>query len=322
MDVTKISWADATFNPWWGCIEVSPACDNCYARTFAKRVGQNVWGPAGSSDRRFFADKHWAEPLKWNTAAEKAGVRTRVFCASMADVFEQNAILDEHRLRLWALIEVTPHLDWMLLTKRPQNIKAMVPPAWLVTPRDNVWYGTTVENQHYADLRVPILLDVPATVRFLSMEPLLGPVDLERFVVLYDANGEPWTSRGDLHWIITGGESGPHARPTHPAWLRGLRDQCQEAGVAFHFKQWGAWTPDGAGQVRVSGTRYRFESKTFLPDGTEYDPLKPEAYTLPNMTRPGITLLFRKGNHLTGRLLDGREHNELPASRGLVGAGA
>lgn len=245
---SAIEWTHHTFNPWWGCIEVSPACDNCYARTFAKRVGQKVWGASDSTPRRFFADKHWSEPLKWNQKAADAGERHRVFCASMADVFEQNPSLDEHRARLWSLIEATPRLDWLLLTKRPQNIKRMVPPAWLETPRQNVWYGTTVENQHYADLRLPILLDVPAAVRFLSMESLLGPVDLERFVVLYDKNGEPWVSRGDLHWIITGGESGAGYRTADPDWYRSLRDQCIEAGVAFFFKQWGGLNPKSLGR--------------------------------------------------------------------------
>ena len=247
---SAIEWTHHTFNPWWGCIEVSPACDNCYARTFAKRVGQKVWGPAGETPRRFFSGKHWAEPLKWDQKAADADERHRVFCASMADVFEQNADLDVHRESLWYLIESTPHLDWLLLTKRPQNIRRMVPPAWLERPRHNVWYGTTVENQHYADQRIPILLDVPAAVRFLSMEPLLGPVNLEPWLVTYDGvHGEPWGLRGDLHWIITGGESGPGFRAADPDWYRSLRDQCSEAGVAFLFKQWSALNPKPLGRL-------------------------------------------------------------------------
>lgn len=256
---SKIEWTHHTYNPWWGCIEVSPACDNCYARTFAKRTGHQVWGAAGETPRRFFGPKHWAEPLKWDAAAKAAGERHRVFCASMADVFEQNADLDAERERLWALIGETPNLDWLLLTKRPQNIRRMVPRYWLESPRPNVWYGTTVENQHYADQRIPILLAVPAVVRFLSMEPLLGPVDLERFLVRYDSvHGEPWMSRGDLHWVITGGESGPHFRPADPDWYRSLRDQCVEAGVAFFFKQWSALNPKPLGRLLDGRTWNQF----------------------------------------------------------------
>lgn len=247
-EVSEISWTDATYNPWWGCIEVSPACDNCYARTFAKRTGHAVWGAAGETPRRFFADKHWDEPRKWNAKAEAEGRRWRVFCASMADVFERNDALNPHRERLWALIEETPWLDWLLLTKRPQEIARMVPPAWLESPRPNVWYGTTVENQHYADLRIPILLDVPAAVRFLSMEPLLGPVDLEPYLPIHQAADgfrNAGTYEAAIDWVITGGESGHGSRLADPDWYRSLRDQCVESGVAFHFKQWGDLSEHG-----------------------------------------------------------------------------
>ena len=240
---SKIEWTDHTFNPWWGCIEVSPACDNCYARTFAKRVGLNIWGQAGETGRRFFGDKHWDEPLKWDRKAGEAGSRRRVFCASMADVFERNADLDEHRARLWTLIERTPNLDWLLLTKRPQNILTMIPDAWKRAAQPNVWYGTTVEDQHYAEVRLPYLLNVPAVVRFISAEPLLGPLDLAPWLV-YGPEKAEWCLRhyGDsqpLSWVITGGESGGKARAADPGWYRDLRDQCVPAGVAFHFKQWG-----------------------------------------------------------------------------------
>jgi protein gp37 len=260
---SKIEWTHHTFNPWWGCIEVSPACDNCYARTFAKRTGHNVWGSAGETPRRFFAAKHWAEPLKWSHKAAETGERHRVFCASMADVFEQNEALDEERWRLWSLIVATPHLDWLLLTKRPQNIRRMVPPDWLHTPQPNVWYGTTVENQHYAEVRIPQLLRVPAVVKFLSMEPLLGPVNLRDVLVrdpirdedvCIDALTGDWAPDGDppvrgtINWIITGGESGPKYRPADPDWYRSLRDQCVASGVAFHFKQWSGLNPKALGR--------------------------------------------------------------------------
>lgn len=201
-ETTAIGWTDHTFNPWWGCTKIEgpngtgSACDHCYAATFAKRTGHDVWGKDG--DRRFFGDKHWNEPLKWerDAAAGKPGPNTGrpdhlVFCASMADVFEARDDLNGERERLWRLIDVTPHLTWLLLTKRPEQVLRRTPWAWRVGqntspphredranwPR-NVWIGTTVEDQARADLRIPRLAKIPAPVRFLSCEPLLGPIDL------------------------------------------------------------------------------------------------------------------------------------------------
>jgi len=177
---TTISWCHATFNPWWGCTKVSEGCKHCYADTLATRYGHTIWGPRAR--RRFFGDKHWAEPLKWNKQAMHEGQRKRVFCASMADVCE--VLPADHpdleamaaaRLRLWETIEATPMLDWLLLTKRPENI---IPLFGVDAPVPNIWWGTSVENQAAADTRIPELLKVPAHVRFLSCEPLLGPVDL------------------------------------------------------------------------------------------------------------------------------------------------
>lgn len=262
---SNISWTDHTFNPWWGCVKVSDGCRECYAETFAKRVGQNVWGPAATTSRRLFGDKHWQEPLRWNAAAEKAGVRARVFCASMADVFEDHPEVGPHRDRLFALIEQTPWLDWLLLTKRPQNVASMVPVAWAAGFPSNVWMGTSAEHQAAADERIPYLLAIPAAVRFLSCEPLLGPIDLDPYVDpvgAYCCGGEPehcrcldgWPRTEDgsdyvsLDWVIAGGESGPKARAMHPDWARSLRDQCVAAGVAFHFKQWGGRTHAAGGR--------------------------------------------------------------------------
>ncbi len=228
---SSIEWTDHTFNPWWGCTKVSPACDNCYAELWAKRMGHQVWG--SQANRRFFTDHHWKEPLAWNDEARIEKRRRRVFCASMADVFERRAELSSERERLWKLIDATPWLDWLLLTKRPQNVAHLAP--WKEQWPRNVWLGTTVENQLYAERRLPLLLKHPAAVRFLSCEPLLGPIDLRT-----------WFHRKGLHpisWVITGGESGPGARAMHPDWPTGLLRQCQEAGVPFHFKQWGHWVP-------------------------------------------------------------------------------
>lgn len=237
---STIEWTDHTFNPWWGCVKVSQGCKHCYAETLSGRFGQDIWGPG--KKRRTFGPKHWNEPLRWNTQAEREGRRFRVFCASMADVFEDNEHLLKERDELWQLIETTPHLDWLLLTKRPENCKWMLPVRWLLHPMPNVWLGTSVEDQQRADERIPHLLDVPAAVHFLSCEPLLGPVDLHQCgaPAHCKAGGRCHFPDG-IHWVIAGGESGPGARPMHPNWARSLRDQCQESGVPFFFKQWGEW---------------------------------------------------------------------------------
>jgi protein gp37 len=238
---SKIEWTHATFNPWWGCQRVSPGCEHCYAETFAKRVGQKVWGP--KADRRFFGDAHWNEPLKWNRDAERAGERRRVFCASMADVFEDRRDLDEQRARLWRLIEATPSLDWLLLTKRPQNMARLAPAAWADGWPANVWAGTTVEDQRRAEERLPHLLGVPARIRFLSVEPQLGPVDLMK--VRDDELGAAWNVLTcGIGWVIVGGESGPGARPFDLAWARELVGQCRAASVPCFVKQIGATSID------------------------------------------------------------------------------
>lgn len=228
---SAIEWTDHTFNPWWGCTKVSQGCKFCYAETLASRYGHGVWGPG--AQRRFFGEKHWQEPLKWNRLAEQAGHPARVFCASMADVFEENETLDDERLKLWMLIETTPWLHWQLLTKRPEHVLDMVPwgDQWPI----NVWIGTSVENQDVADERIPLLQAIPAAVRFLSCEPLIGPI------AGLDLTG--------IHWLIAGGESGMSHRPADPAWFRELRDQCQVARVAFFFKQWGGRTSKSGGRI-------------------------------------------------------------------------
>lgn len=226
---SSIEWTHHTFNPWWGCTKVSPACKHCYAEAWAKRVGQKVWGPRAG--RRFFTDAHWRQPQRWNADAERRGVIERVFCASMADVFEDRPELVSERTKLFRVIEGTPHLRWLLLTKRPEHATRLARESgWGDTWPNNVWAGTTVESQEYADERIPHLLSLPARIHFLSCEPLLGPVDLSQ-----------WLAR--LDWVITGGESGGKARPMQIEWPRGIRDQCSAAGVAFHFKQWGDWAP-------------------------------------------------------------------------------
>ena len=224
---TGISWTDHTWNPWWGCTKVSPACDNCYAERDSKRYGHAIWGK--DAPRRFFGDKHWAEPLKWNYSAARNGERKRVFCASMADVMEDRMDLDTYRIRLWKLIEDTPNLDWLLLTKRPQNFRRMLPNSWSDMPRSNVWLGTTVESPAYL-WRVDALREVPAVFHFLSMEPLIEAVPMIGNYL------------SDIEWLIAGGESdgGRRVARAVPAdWYRQLRDAAVSRSIPFHFKQWG-----------------------------------------------------------------------------------
>ncbi len=218
-----IEWTTHTFNPWIGCTKVSPACDHCYAEAWDNRFGGERWGPHAPRTRT----KTWGNPVKWNRQAGLTGERPRVFCASLADVFDNHrSIEDAWRRELWKLIEDTPNLDWLLLTKRPQNVWKFAPARWMQDGfPPHVWIGTTVENQEEADRRIPHLAQLPARVRFLSCEPLVGPVSIRRWV-------------SDLHWVITGGESGNHFRPVDPQWFRDLRDDCARASVPFLFKQW------------------------------------------------------------------------------------
>lgn len=254
---TGIEWAEHTFNPWTGCTKVSAACDHCYAESWARRSGHVEWGPHGARRRT----KTWDNPIKWNNQARLEGKRYRVFCASLADVFDNHrSILPEWRADLWQLIRDTPHLDWLLLTKRPQNIARYLPENW-GTGYPNVWLGTTVENQREAERRVPHLLRISAKVHFLSCEPMLGEINLNEIAglskdedgtvdvwwdalsgIAYDEWGTEMPCNFDLpnsiSWVITGGESGPNYRPVNPDWFRSLRDQCADASVPFLFKQW------------------------------------------------------------------------------------
>jgi protein gp37 len=251
---TKIEWCDSTFNPWVGCTKVSPACDFCYAEKWALRTGQaHLW----AGERRRTTEQNWKLPLKWNRQAEAEGRRFRVFCASLADVFD-NQVPSRWREDLWHLIDQTPHLDWLLLTKRPQMIERFLPdvrtgvkPWGLGWP--NVWLGTTVENQEEAERRIPHLLAVPARVHFLSCEPLLGVVNLMNVRVglnsplhktgLLAASHDHiapliWGTRPHrLGWVIAGGESGPGWRKTPDGAFDRLQADCERAGVAFFMKQ-------------------------------------------------------------------------------------
>jgi protein gp37 len=325
--ITGISWTDHTFQPWWGCTRVSPGCANCYAERYSKRWGFDIWGP--DKPRRFFGDKHWAEPLTWNRAAERDGVRRRVFCASMADVFEEHVGLDEQRARLWQLIEKTKSLDWLILTKRPENIERMLPQHWSSFgyfqlhnelpdgnpfPR-NVWLGITAENNDQFRERWLVLENVGrhwyVPVLFISAEPLLGPINmtdyLEEFIE-HEEDNTIWL-RG-IDWVIVGGESGPHARPMHAVWARALRDQCQEAGVPYFFKQWGEWLPDS--QIIEHDPRHwpRFTLASFGTldiDGAWNPDVYPAKFPVERQE-----CMYRLGKENAGDLLDGKAWHQFP----------
>lgn len=223
MENTGIEWTKNTFNPWIGCTKVSPGCANCYAEADDKRRKWTEGGWGKGKPRHRTSEAMWEQPLKWNEEARLGGERKRVFCASLADVFDEE-VPKEWRDDLWDLVKACPWLDWQLLTKRPENIPAMVPPDW-GAGYPNVWLGTSVENQHYADLRIPLLTAIPAVVHFLSVEPLLGPIRFK--------------SLADIEWVIVGGESGSGSRPMDKTWVRKIQKQVADANVALFFKQWG-----------------------------------------------------------------------------------
>lgn len=315
MGETTIEWTAArhadgtvtpgyTFNPWIGCAKVSPGCVNCYAESFARRYGKAEWGPTAQRVRT--SEANWRKPLAWNRKAAKEGRRYKVFCASLADVFEDNSQLEEWRRSLFDLIISTPNLDWLLLTKQARNILRMVPTVWIEREWPaHVWVGTTVENQEAAERNIPELLAVPATVRFISCEPLLGSLDLTPWFSCCPGCGAPRDDspyigcsyceifpdvRG-VQWVIAGGESGPHARPMHEDWARSLRDQCQAAGVPFLFKQWGQWIPVDQ------------RPNDWYNGGT--------IMLAADKQTPGYFIRLAS-KHAAGRLLDGREWNEMP----------
>jgi protein gp37 len=236
---TNISWTDASFNPWWGCTKVSPGCDHCYAEAFDKRVGGAHWGKG--MPRRVFGDEHWAHPLKWNKKAQADGVKLKVFCASMADVMDDEAP-EGQRERLWELIDQTPCLIWQLLTKRPQRYMRYLPKEGF--RHDNVILGATTESQEFYDVRMRPLDDAVCFLRrrgymhqvqnFISYEPALGPIKM-----------------GPLHpdWAIFGGETGNGRRPMELAWAEAIKAECEYIGIPFFMKQMSARTPGVAKEL-------------------------------------------------------------------------
>lgn len=331
---SKIEWTDHTFNPWEGCQKVGPGCDNCYAEARNARFGGGLainWGPG--APRRRTSPANWALPLRWNAQHDAFialhGRRQRVFCASLADVFD-NAVDPLWRADLFALIRQTPNLDWLLLTKRIGNVFGMLPLDFNGERYPNVWLGATIVNQAEADRDIPKLLAVNARVRFLSMEPLLGPVGLglqcENWsddIAMYPETGAyecckacDYSGIGNaIDWVIVGGESGPGARPMHPDWARALRDQCQAAGVPFLFKQWGEWLPWTQfcdAQIDDPPEQTRFETREW-EDGAWRDAGKPDYWATMDGDIDDEQCVGRVGKKAAGRLLDGRTWDEAPA---------
>lgn len=301
-DTTYIEWTDATWNPVTGCTRVSPGCVNCYidwappfrveGRHFTDRDGNRSHAIGATTGVRLHPDRlDW--PLRKRSWRGK-----RVFVCSLADLFHDD-VPDEYIARVFAVMALTPEVTYQVLTKRPARMRALLAsgtfagmvwrdvddPSW---PLPNVWMGVTVEDQERADQRIPILLDTPAAVRWLSCEPLLGPVNLGRAVGTY-YGGDPREDESGIDWVVVGGESGPGARPMHPDWARSLRDQCRDAGVPFLFKQWGDLVTEEQA---------------------------PEDITLPAVSwrhlgddQPPV---WRVGKKRAGRLLDGRTHDGYP----------
>ena len=327
---TKIEWADATWNPIIGCSRVSEGCRNCYAETIAGRFGtgketvysgltQIVNGRAVWTGK-IAETKQLLQPLSWRTAK-------RVFVGSMSDLFHEN-VTEEMLCSIFKVMCESKRHIFQVLTKRPQRMLDFLSrwdskardfgPLWPNTwPQRHIWLGVSVENQATADERIPLLLQTPAAVRFISAEPLLGPIDLAH---IYDGivqrsgvtDEERHTAimrcvRKDLHWAIVGGESGPRARPMHPDWARSLRDQCADARVPFFFKQWGEWAPyDPSRDGDYTHKKFmRYDGRVLNFDQPNPDGLDMRSWT-------GIA---RPGKKAAGAMLDGREHREFPKNR-------
>ncbi len=288
---TAIAWTDHTWNPWQGCHKVSSACDNCYMYRDKKRYGQDPTIIKKSSVQT------WNAPLKWHNAA-------KVFVCSWSDFFIEE--MDEERPFAWMMIKRTPHLTYQILTKRPERIKECLPDDW-GNGWPNVWIGVTVENQEMADLRIPILLQIPAAVRFVSIEPMLGPVDISKDLYQLQTGKYSMCSSYEkpidyLNWVICGGETGPNARPMHPGWVWSIQKQCQATETPFFFKQWGEWYPIyGSGRLQ----------------GDEEDELAPYTWLSVEGQQHDSgcnsdALMLRVGKKNAGDFISGKQYHEFP----------
>lgn len=328
---TKIEWCDATVNHWAGCTAVSPACDNCYAKRMAGRLWGTQWGPGQPRHQFAGADKTLRA---LDREAQRQGRPLRVFHNSLSDFFD-NDVPVQWRISAMRSIVETPNLIHILLTKRIGNAAEMLDVAfravhgqrekWADNVPSNVWIGATIVNQAEADRDIPKLLAVPARVRFLSMEPLLGPVtlrevhsDMCEIDALTGNHGvlRPLRGRSEakVHWVICGGESGPGARPMHPDWARSLRDQCEAAGVPFLFKQWGEWADMGAAGLGASGpvTNRAGDVKDWMRQAVTFTDGGKATVQAHSWTAHATDLMYRVGKKAAGRLLDGRTWDACP----------
>ncbi|AKF14422.1 hypothetical protein SEA_PHAYONCE_62 [Mycobacterium phage Phayonce] len=334
-DRTKIEWTrsddgspGATWNPVTGCTKVSTGCDNCYAEKIANRFAGTKAYPNGFEVTS--RPERLDQPLRWKRPR-------RIFVNSMADLFHDQ-VPDDYIARVFAVMALSDRHTFQVLTKRHGRMRALlrdgefqqlVYEAWgtLDTPKGqptmedwpwpgwplpNVWLGVSTENQQWADIRIPALLDTPAAVRFSSAEPLLGPIEMDSYLVDLpeDEDGAPYP--GHLDWVIVGGESGPGARPMHPDWARSLRDQCQAAGVPFLFKQRGEWTWNEPGEFRMPTKPYSDRIAVMHGAGmtamTKSNPFNPFERGHPHWT----TRIDRVGKKRAGRELDGRTWDQYP----------
>lgn len=263
---TGIEWATHSWNPWWGCQRVSPGCERCYAETLAVvRRKLPIWGPPKTTERKPMSEDYWKQPLRWERAAARTGERPRVF-PSMCDPFEDHYQVVPWRARFFELIEATPHVYWLLLTKRPENVLAFAPASWRPRFPSNVWVGTSAEDQEWYERRIGHLARIPADVRFVSAEPLLGPIDFGFLGTVPADWGVGYRPVGDIvSWVIFGGESGTNARRLNVEWIRDGVRQAKEAGVAAFVKQLGARPYSVAD--RISNRKLGFPEGTKKPDG-------------------------------------------------------
>jgi protein gp37 len=317
---TKIEWAHHTFNPWIGCTKVAHECANCYAeRDQDHRRHRVKWGKGQPRSRT--SPANWKHPLQWNRECEKRGIRNRVFCASLADWLDDDGVGFAWLRDLLNLITLTPNLDWLLLSKRPENwefrmrgVLAIIESCgrraedepvrrlvqqWLKgNPPLNAWLGTTCGHPDSLH-RIANLQKIPARIRFISAEPLLKPIDLASAAF----NGaDSFSAMASIHWVIAGGESGPNARPMHPDCPRTLRDQCAAANVPYFFKQWGEWAP----WIPIHGNPNGHAIEHVMADGSAY---------YPGNYGSKLQSMIRVGKSAAGRLLDGIEHNAIPEPR-------
>jgi protein gp37 len=351
--VSKIEWTDETWNPIAGCSKVSPGCTNCYAEKMAGRL--EAMGQAKYAGLTVLQGSHrvWTGKIAFDEQALLAPLKrkkpTRYFVNSMSDLFHEH-VTDEQIDRVFAVMALCPQHTFQVLTKRPERMLKYLTPTWsnyqpanvydaadaistdfidrehTLWPLPNVWLGVSVESQKYADERIPLLLQTPAAVRFISAEPLLGPVDLKH---IFDStapfgagafcnslNGA-YLELGifdgpHLDLAIVGGESGPRARPMHPDWARSLRDQCEAAGVAFFFKQWGEWADVSRDPYAVTRLKVA-ESRIFTPTGEVLGAGNSKRGMVnPGWRDKGAAWMDRVGKKASGALLDGREWRQMP----------